>query len=170
MSFDSDLKGFQKQMERVTDPDYLHKRLIEKFEKEIVSTVISIAQTGRGPDGKEYPKYSEAYRKIKEQAKGGTKGRWLRGVGNTGKKGGMLDADNFSLDIERGGGIWLVYDAPDNKTDIRAHVHNDGLPIGRGGPKKVREFVGWYTGTIDAYIESMQIIIDDVGAETSVGL
>jgi len=79
-------------------------------------------------------------RRVHRAAAAGQK-RWLRGIESTGNKGGMLGVERFQIRVSPGGKAFLVWTAENPNMGVYAHVHNDGLPIGRNGPRKQREWM-----------------------------
>lgn len=89
----------------------------------------------------------------------------LRGIGRTGNAGGMLDPANFSWEIDADNVLWLVWTASDERMAIYGEVHQDGLPLGRNGPRKQRKWmhlewqaadeavVKWVENAVDALVE-----------------
>ena len=135
-----------KRLERTIDRKAVAEHIRDKHGDEIVNLVIGHAKAGLGLNDQAYPDYSEKYKKRIKKAGGGK--MWLRGIGKTGRSGGMLDPANFEWEIDASGGLWLVWKAADERMAIYGSVHNDGLPLGRNGPRKPRPWmhVGWKGG------------------------
>lgn len=110
----------------------------ERHGKEIINLIIGHAASGLGPSDAAYPKYSPKYDKRKAKTGGG---RFLRGIGNTGRSGGMLDPKNFTWETDPQGGLWLVWKAADARMAIYGAVHQEGLPLGKNGPRKHRKWM-----------------------------
>jgi len=139
------VKGFDKIMrdlESIITPEIVNRRAadIENKTHVVTQAIIAVASMGVGPDGVAYPEYSPAYAKWKA-SKGPLSGRWLRGVGNKGRTGGMLDVKRFKAEIRTRGTLWIAWTALGSRMAIYGHVHQDGLPLGPGGPRKQRRWM-----------------------------
>ena len=126
------IKGLDK-LKRDLDPDDFIAKVLkivaDEHAAEIIDEVIGSAKKGKGPGDQDYPPLSAAYAaKFKGQRK-----TFLSVVGT------LLDTQRFSL-TAKGTTLTQKWEG-DDKLGIIATVHNDGLPIGRGGPVKQREFV-----------------------------
>ena len=100
--------------------------------------------------------------------------RWLRGVGNTGQSGGMLDAANFRFETEESGALWLVWDGPADQA-VYARVHQ-GSGTGEGGqdhtkgqipPRPFLHFEN--SANIAALITAYRQTIEQMAAQVSAG-
>lgn len=165
-----DLAKFERDLGAALDPKVINKRLIDRYGDEIIKAMIHSAHLGIGPGNKPYPAYSPQYEAAKKSKQGDTLRNWLRGLQRTGGKGGMLDPKNFSWEIDARGGLWLVWTAPDEQTGIYAEVHNEGLPLGPGGPRKKREFMHFETtDTLRIVWAGYDKAMDEIAAEFSAG-
>ena len=98
--------------------------------------------------------------RVQKATQAGMK-RWLRGIDNTGNKGGMLGIERFSIEVNAKGRAWLVWTPADDDMATYARVHNFGLPIGKGGPRKQREWmhlqsVATATAVYNAYLRAIK--------------
>lgn len=160
------LREFERDLDEFLDQRTINKAFVEWHGDTVIRIVISQARLGIGPGDTRYPAYSEKYA-AKKRKRGGTLGNWLRGMGHTGVAGGMLDPKNFSWRTTRNG-LWLVWTAPDERTGIYAEVHNEGLPLGPGGPRKKREFMHFDTRASGrAVFEAYQDTVDRLAAKFS---
>jgi len=164
------LKKFGRDLDAANDKAVIYKHFIEHHGDKVIKAVINAAHAGRGPQDKPYPAYAEKYKERKTKEQGSALGNWLRGIGKSGNKGGMLDPGNFSWDIDSRGDLWLVWTAPDQKTGIYAEVHNKGLPIGRGGPVKQREFMHFEAILTEVAVKmAHRQTLDELAAQFSAG-
>lgn len=122
-----EFKKFFSNLEKMTKPDVVLKTMRGSTQGEnLINVVIGQARAGLGPMQSQYAPYSKKYGQQKDKA--GQKGMpyWLRGVGNTGRAGGMLDPNNFGYEMQ-GSKLFLVWRPKvDSKTANYAAVHNDG--------------------------------------------
>lgn len=163
------LSKWERDLHKALSPATIHQHFIDKYGDDVIGRVIESANTGVGPQNQPYPAYSPEYKKLKERKQGTAFGNWLRGISRTGTSGGMLDPNNFSWVIERGD-LWLMWTAPDTKAGIYAEVHNKGLPIGRGGPVKRREFMHFETAMTNAAVrQAYEQAMDEIAAQFSAG-
>ena len=128
-------KKFVKDLYAVVDDRVVMTHLRDHHTEPIVDAVIASAVSGIGPGNRKYPAYSPAYAKKKRQA--GSM-RWLRGIGNDGRSGGMLDPKNFSIMVSARGNAALVWHGPQ---ETYPRVHQEGLPLGKNGPRKKRKWL-----------------------------
>jgi len=117
-------KEFQRDLLKAVDSRTIHERLLKDQLKELVNALIGAAEAGIGPGNSNYAAYSEAYKK--RIAKHGGQKRWLRGIGRSGRSGGMLDPKNFSGEVDNQGRAFLVWTAPDSTAAIYGPVHQEG--------------------------------------------
>ena len=162
---------------------------IDAFGDRVVEAVITAAKVGIGPGDKKYPAYSQSYKK-QLGLKGGhsaTMSRRYLKTGAGGKRrvekaqaagnkvfltatGTMLDPSNFSWATDKGG-VTLVWTAPSDEVGVYAAVHNDGLPIGRGGPRKKREFMHFEARLTWAAVEkALDESISDLARQFNEGM
>ena len=107
---------------------------------ELIAQVIASAKAGHGRGDTFYPAYSEAY--AAKVASSGKRKPWLVGI-DTAPGGSMLARERFGFTIDAQGTLWLRW-TPDPAVPAQAvygRVHQEGLPLGPGGPKKLRPFV-----------------------------
>jgi len=117
-------KNIRKLVDRKTVSEAIKK---SPAGKELINVIIAQAKAGLGPMQQQYANYSPEY--AKRKGKAGQKGVpfWLRGVGNTGRAGGMLDPANFDYEIGASGALFLVWTPKvDPKTANYANVHQMG--------------------------------------------
>ena len=138
------LKDFERDLEAFCTPAKIAQRFIDLHGDRVIEAVITSAKAGLGP-GKPFPPHADSTAKgLGLHAKTGGKASWTRSGGKKNflvQSGVMLDDKRFTWRIDRDG-ITLVWDSGgDAKLGTYAEVHNDGLPIGRGGPVKQREFM-----------------------------
>lgn len=145
------LKQFEKELIKATDNKRIYEKFIELHGDEVIRQVIAAAKLGIGPGDKPYPGYSESYKK--QIAKKGGRKYYLRGIGSEGRSGGSLDENNFSWEIRKDR-LWLVWKPPSKEAGIYMEVHNSGKPIGKGGPRKKREFMHFLASGTRAAVES----------------
>lgn len=98
--------------------------------KTITPSVTQSARRGEGPGGVPYPKWSEAYEKLKANASGSA-GEFLWGLGKKrfskgGASGHMLDDRNFKWEKIDEMTVQLVWTASGKAGDY-ARAHNEGL-------------------------------------------
>lgn len=155
------IKGLKK-LAGDLDPDQLAAKVLkivqDEHAAEIIDAVIGSAKAGIGPGNKGYPPLSAAYEaKFKGQRKN------FLAVTDT-----LLNTERFSL-TARGVTLTLMWSGND-KLGIIATVHNDGKPIGRGGPIKQREFVHFESTPIWSVLNSaLERAFDRVAAEFNRG-
>ena len=110
-----------------------------RFGDKLIEAVIQAAKDGIGPGRKPYPGYEPGY--AKQVSKSGGQKPWLVGIDSgTGK---MLAKARFKYEYDADGTLWLVW-RPDPSVPgmaVYGRVHNEGLPLGRGGPKKLRPWM-----------------------------
>lgn len=132
------LRDYERDMAAVLTPNVIARRLKKLYGGRILTAVLQMAKAGIGPDDAPYPPYSASYQKSLGMAgsrtRSGAKKNFLV------RSGDMLDRGNFDWTATNTG-LTLVWTQPNAKVGIYAEVHNDGLPIGRGGPTKRREFM-----------------------------
>lgn len=161
------LREFERDLNALLSTKTIHKHLAEHHGETVLDAVIGAAESGIGPGDKPYPAYSPEYDKLKAK-KGG--GMWLRGIGRTGKRGGMLDRKHFKYEVEADGSAALVWTAPDERMGIYAEVHQEGLPLGRGGPKKKRKWLHFEGRTsATALDQAYQATLDELAAQFNAG-
>jgi len=159
------LDDFVRDLEKAISPREVHKRFVDRYGSEVIRAVIQSAKMGMGPGDTPYPPYSDSYKKQIDRKQGAK--FWL--VGLSEKPAHMLDEKNFSWEIDESGDLWLVWTAPDEQTGIYAEVHNNGKPIGKGGPVKKREFMHFdtlktLTTVVKAYEAAMEELVADFNA------
>ena len=145
------------------------------YGKEIIHAVIAAAAKGVGPDNAPYPAYEPWYEAMKRKASGPA--RWLKGMertgpgqyANRGRWGGMLDGSRFRFEVDQKT-LWLVWTAENDRMAIYAEVHQEGLPLGRGGPSKKRTWLHIACeGSMAATVKAYQLAIDDMIAAWNAG-
>ena len=128
----------------------------------VIRALVSSAQDGNGPGDSQYAAYSASYNKqIAKAGQAGSK-RWLRGLGNTGIKGGMLGRGRFATTVDGSGKLWLVWTSDGSKEmDIYWKVHQDGGPKCPARP--------WFhlntVATTNALIQALNLAVEDAVAE-----
>jgi hypothetical protein len=149
-------------LSRVTDKRRIATFIVSRKGPEIINLIIGHAKAGLGEEDAAYPPYSPKYDKRKAKAGGG---QFLRGIGKTGRSGGMLDPKNFSFEVTADGVLYLVWTAADARMAIYGQVHNDGLPLGKGGPSKKRPWMHlkWERAraAIDRMVRDVLVILAD---------
>lgn len=159
------LKEFEARLQDQLDRRKIARKFITVAGKHVIDSVIASAKLGIGPNDAPYPPWSESYLKQLQAVDEGDAGQYSRVLARkfwqTGKggmqrakkaaaagmkqflylTGKMLDLKNFSWRVWQTGTLALEWRAPDTRTGIYAEVHNNGLPIGRGGPIKKRTFM-----------------------------
>lgn len=144
------------------DPERLAEKILRVVERdygdEIIGAVLGSAKAGIGPKDAPYPPLSKQYA---DQFKGGRKN--FLTVTDT-----LLSTDRFSLTA--GGHTLTLAWSGDAELGLIATVHNDGLPIGRGGPRKQREFVHFESSATWAVLtQALERAFDKVAAEFNRG-
>jgi hypothetical protein len=84
--------------------------------------------------------------------------------------GKMLDPKNFSWRVEPSGRLLLVWTAPSPQVGIYAEAHNSGLPLGKNGPKKKREWMHFdttltMTAVVRGYEAAMRRLAEDFAGQ-----
>jgi len=148
------------------------KRLSEKVRdiggKEIINALIAAAKDGLGPGDVPFQAYAKSY--DKQIKKSGKRKFMLRGIGLQGRSGGMLDPKRFTWEIDSKGKLWLVWKGDSPEMNTYAHVHNDGLKIGKHGPSIQREWMHFNAPAIDKIIRSAyKIAAEQLVAEFNQG-
>lgn len=143
-------KELEKALIEAVDSQRIYEKFIEIHGDEVIRQVVAAAKLGIGPGDKPYPGYSESYQK--QIAKKGGRKFFLRGIGKEGRSGGSLDEKNFSWEIRKDR-LWLIWKAPNKEAGVYMEVHNSGKPIGKGGPRKKREFMHFEAGMTRAAVE-----------------
>lgn len=165
------LKGFddfERDLDRCLSTKVINSHLRDRHEKEIVNAVIGSAKAGIGPGDRVYPGYSESYQKQIDRA-GGAK-LWLRGIGKGGRQEGMLDPEHFAIVVDAQGHAFLVWTAPDSRMGIYAEVHQEGLPIGRGGPRRERRWLHFENrANVNAVVKAYELTFNSLAAQFSAG-
>ncbi len=165
------LKQFERDLDKFLSPDRIGAAFVERFGKVLIQQLIADAHVGTGPGNTRYPPYSAEHLKVKVRKQGGAAGNFLRGPSRTGRRGGMLDAKRFGWKVNMRvgsskGGAVLVWTAENAEMGIYAEVHNSGLPIGKGGPVKKREFMHFDTTAMQSIIaKGFEDTIDGLSAE-----
>ncbi len=155
-------------IDTVTSQRAINKLMLKDHFKTLLAIIINTTKQGVGPGEKRYPRYSERYKKWKQPFVGAP--YWLRGKGRTGKSGGMLDPGNFSSEVEQDGTGWIVWDAPDPRMAIYGEVHQEGLPLGRNGPRKQRKWLHFeHRNNTTALIKAYDATIVKIVAMFSAG-
>ena len=190
------LPEFERDLLAVLTPATVHRRFVEKKGKIVIDRLIASAKAGIGPGNTKYAAYEESYKEhLGLRPRTGRGGRWTpkragaflaTGKGGKGRlhkaiaagnklwlllTGTMLAKTNFAWEQPQGTGLTLVWTAPDEQTGIYAEVHNYGAkPIGRGGPRKKREFMHFESSvTLRAVEEAYRQAIDELAAAFSAG-
>ena len=154
-----DIDRFGKDLDAMLSPKVIGDRLKARHTKTIAKAVVDSAHNGIGPQNVPYPAYSESYEK--EIARAGGPKQWLKGIAGAPH---MLDLTRFSISVSpKGRNIRFVWTAGSGTMFTIATVHNFGLPIGKGGPRKQREFMHFentlnettLTGAIEATMDSL---------------
>lgn len=132
--FNREFRRLARQVEAVVSREEIHKAILggkttaryadSPHGKHIVDAVLQQVKSGVGPGGERYAKYSPEY--AKRIKKSGLTKFWLRGIGRTGRSGGMLDPNRFYFQIRQSGRLFLVWKAKDSTMGIYAEVHQDG--------------------------------------------
>jgi hypothetical protein len=134
----------------------------------VINAIIGSAVSGIGPGNAKYARYKPSYVKfLKRKAAEdkatdpGAAKRYLRGIENTGRKGGMLGRERFSTEVDGSGELWIVWTS-DGSTEMNAYsdVHQHGNRTTAARP--------WFhldtAGTVNAYIKAVKLTVDDLVA------
>lgn len=170
-SYRQQLAAFERDLGNVLSKKAVAEKFIELHGETVIKAVIASAKAGIGPGNKPYPAYADSYKRelgmetyagaemfakrlvakaYKANARKPEKTRLRKALAAGNKlwlylSGKMLDPKNFSWIVRENGRLFLVWTAPNEEVGVYAEVHNEGLPIGRGGPKKKREFMQFDT-------------------------
>lgn len=161
------LRELEKNLLAVVDQETIYRHLAEHHGKEIINAVIGAARAGIGPDNKSFPKYSPEY--AKRKAEHGKTDLWLRGIERAGRADGMLGPERFSYEIV-GGRLFLVWTAGNAQMAIYGEVHQEGLPLGRGGPRKQRRWMHLESATASKAVQkAFELTIRELSAQAARG-
>ena len=149
----------------VADKKAIHKHLAAHYGDEIIETIIASAKAGVGPRNRQYRDYEPSYTKHlqREAAKGKPHPHKLRSAGRTGRAGGMLDPERFKWKISPSGRLFLIWTAAGQRMAIYGEVHQEGLALGKGGPRKKRKWMHVDSAETDrAVVHAYEKTIDDL--------
>jgi hypothetical protein len=168
---------FERDLLATVDPATIARQFVQAHGDETIRLVINAAKAGDGPDGSPYPPYAQSYRQQLSMSPGemfskrlvrqsydanagrSEKARFRMALAAGNKAwltltGTMLNPANFSWQINPDGSLDLVWTAPNDECGVYAEVHNNGLPIGKGGPVKRREFMHFSSRLVTAALDS----------------
>ena len=189
------LSDFNRDLQAFLQPETIHRRFREKKGKAIIDSVVGSAKDGLGPGDAKYPDYEDSYKEqLGLRQRTGKAAMWSRkragaflATGKGGKArlhkaiaagnklwlwltGVMLAKANFSWEEPKGDELTLKWTAPDEQVGIYAEVHNEGLPLGRNGPRKKREFMHFETTrTLAAVDAGYEQALRELTAQFSAG-
>lgn len=156
-----DVAKLTKDLRAVLSPKVIRTHMAKHKGEHIINAMIGLATGGTGPNMQNYPAYSKKYAKLK-QAAGHM--RWLRGMKNTGRSGGMLDPKRFALTVI-GNKLWMVWTSAGGAMDTYADLHN------KRGPKMPKR--PWFhfesNATVAAIDEALKQTVDELAAKFNAG-
>ena len=156
-------KGFDavlKDLRKVVDDKTIWKRFDKDHGKTVIQVVIGTAKAGIGPGNKKYPAWSKQYAAWKKKKVGKFADIWLT------LTGAMLAPKNFKWDAKSDGKMFLVWTAPSAKVGTYAEVHQEGLPLGPGGPKKKRTWLHFENrANFAAVFKALEMTMDKLVVE-----
>ena len=156
-------KQLQQALDDFSDMKVIHETVKKVAEKELINAIIGSAKAGVGPGGRKYKPYSKVYAEVVKKA--GTTKLWLRGLGKSGRKGGMLDPDNFHIEIQSDGRAFIVWDGDQEY----GPVHQEGE-----GKMPKRKFLHFennrnFEALMKAYREALDRMTANFNAGRKVG-
>jgi hypothetical protein len=157
-----------KELMKVVNRKTIHDRLSKGHGKEIINAVVGSAKAGVGPGNKKYPPYSKSYTRqlglSRGRVKGGDIKNWLH------LSGAMLEKGNFGWEVASDGKLFMVWTAPNDKVGTYAEVHQEGLPLGKNGPKKQRKWLHFETtASAKAVVKAYEATIGEMVLEFNAG-
>ena len=153
---------FRRELQTALSPAFIGKHMAEHKAKAVIQSVVASASAGIGSGDSRYKDYSPAYAARKKKA---GHMRWLRGIKNTGRTGGMLDHSRFRLAVE-GGKLWLIWTSTGGAMDIYADLHNQP-----GNPKlPQREWMHFETALTQRTVhKALEQTLDEIAAKFNLG-
>ena len=154
--FDSMLR----ELRRTTTDKVIMDRFVKDHGKTVINVVRGTAKAGIGPANEKYPALSKRYAARKAKKVGKFADIWLT------LSGEMLKEQHFSWEVNPNGKTFLVWTAPDDNVGTYAEVHQEGLPLGRGGPRKKRTWLHFgNTANQTALFKALELALDKLVIE-----